>query len=92
MTVNKTAIISATGSARNTENVFVTSGIRPKIFSGVIAAAKLSGIIAGNIKINGIRRIIFLNTARKTDIFASPKAINVCWQAICAPSIHDVAI
>ena len=36
--------------------------------------------------------IIFLNKAKNNEVFAFPKAINDCWQAICIPNIPDKAI
>ena len=41
--------------------------------------------IAGKIKINGTNKISLRKRASTKEIFASPKAKNVCWQAICAP-------
>ena len=71
--VDSTAMVSATGSARNTANT-------------------LSWKKTGRMKISGMSRMIFLSTARNRDIYAFPRAIKVCWQAIWIPKIKDIAM
>lgn len=78
MDVQSTAPASAIGSARKTAKTFSGCVNNEAISVGIKLSAKDGPIIFGSIIISGINKIIFLNIARKTDIFAWPKAINVC--------------
>ena len=46
----------------------------------------------GRIKMRGISRRIFRRIARNREVLALPRAIKVCWQAICTPKIPVAAM
>ena len=69
----------------------VKTAITSATGSAIYTAMALFSKKCGSIYMSGMSRIIFLNIARKSDVFAFPMAMNVCWQAICMPKIPDTA-